>query len=288
MADTETGRGATFDEIVAFDTPENVVFGYIVAGIGSRFLAALLDTFLIVTLQIVTNFTLLFIVSRIAGESVLDFGSNRGLSLLAAIFGLISFAFLWGYYIFFELLWNGQSPGKRLVGLRVIQQNGAPIDVAAAFIRNLVRIIDFLPLYYGVGVLTMFIDAKSRRLGDFAGGTLVVYDRGAVTLEDLAREETDLDRSLSVNPLTRAQSVPSLGGRRLQSRHITLARNYLSRQHELHNRGPLAIYLAQRLLAEMDRNVPPLDETAALTLLKQIAGYESQPANETSSERVSE
>ncbi|MEK7327557.1 MAG: RDD family protein, partial [Chloroflexota bacterium] len=96
---------------------------------------------------------------------------------LVAIFGLISFAFFWGYYILFEMLWNGQSPGKRWVGLRVIRTDGTPITLTESIIRNLVRLVDFLPAYYGVGVVTMFINEQSRRLGDLAAGTLVVHDR---------------------------------------------------------------------------------------------------------------
>ncbi len=268
---------AAFEELLAFDTPENVVFGYGIAGIGSRFLAALIDTVLLIALQLLVNLTLLFVVAIIAGQSLAEFGQNRGLSLLVGVFGLVSFAFLWGYYIFFELLWNGQSPGKRIIGLRVIQRNGAPIDVAAAMIRNLVRIVDFLPLYYGLGVVTMFIDRKSRRLGDFAAGTLVVYDRGAVTLDDLAQEEAQLDRSLALQPLSGyIRSAPRPDGQ-YRAGHVALARSYLARQHELANRGALALYLAQRMLQAQQRPAENLDEESAITFLKQVAGYEQQP-----------
>ncbi len=104
-------------------------------------------------------------------------------SWIVAILGLISFILLWGYYIFFEILWNGQSPGKRWVGLRVIRIDGTPITLSESIIRNLVRIIDFLPTAYGVGVVTMFINTNSRRVGDLAAGTIVVHDREAKGLE---------------------------------------------------------------------------------------------------------
>lgn len=267
-----------FEQILEFDTPENVVFGYIVAGIGSRFLAAFLDTVLIVMLQVVANLTLLLAVALIAGESLSDFAASRNLSLLAAVFGLLSFAFLWGYYIFFELLWNGQSPGKRWIGLRVIQQNGRPIDVAAALIRNLVRIVDFLPLYYGVGVLSMFIDRQSRRLGDFAASTVVVYDRGALSLQDLALQAAQVDRSLHLTSLHGMEGLPSIARSRLKPAHVSVAREFLGRQHELYNRGELALFLAHRILADLEAPADSVDEEKALALLKAVAGHDTRPA----------
>jgi hypothetical protein len=86
-----------------------------------------------------------------------------------------------GYFMVFEILWNGQTPGKRLVGVRVIRENGYPIRPVDAVIRNLVRIVDWLPATYGIGVLTMLLNRRSKRLGDFASGTIVIREaaRGA-------------------------------------------------------------------------------------------------------------
>src|SRR4029078_5649079 len=81
-----------------------------------------------------------------------------------------------GYYMVFEILWNGQTPGKRLVGVRVMRENGYPIRPVDAVIRNLVRIVDWLPATYGIGVLTMLLNKRSKRLGDFASGTIVVRE----------------------------------------------------------------------------------------------------------------
>src|SRR5262249_1027168 len=151
------------DELLSIDTPENVAFGYTVAGIGSRFLAALVDTIIIVTLQIIVLLVSGFALNR------LDLIDALG-AWLAAIFGLIAFLMFWGYYIFFEMLWNGQSPGKRWAGLRVIRVDGTPVTLAESIIRNLVRIIDFLPIGYGLGIVTMFVNDQARRLGDMAAG----------------------------------------------------------------------------------------------------------------------
>src|SRR5260370_38340580 len=113
------------DEPLRIDAPENVIFGYRVAGIGSRFLAALIDTTLILVLQLVVNIGVLLVARFLFGFSLS--GSDTGLAWLLGIFGLVAFAFLWGYYIFFEVLWNGQSPGKRRVALPVLGMDGPPI-----------------------------------------------------------------------------------------------------------------------------------------------------------------
>ena len=169
------------DEFLNIDTPENVVFGYEVVGIGSRFLAALIDTLIIGFLLIATNAILILVF--VGGFNNLSSAS----SIVIALISLISFAFFWGYYIFFEMTWNGSSPGKRQVGIRVIRADGTPITLAESVIRNLVRLIDFLPGAYGLGLVTMFIDGKARRLGDLAANTLVVREQTAVSLESLSQ-----------------------------------------------------------------------------------------------------
>ncbi len=164
------------------ETPENIAFRYEVAGIGSRFLATLLDTLILILLWLGVWLVILPVAALVEDESTT--------SIVLAIGILLSFAFFWGYYIFFELTWNGQSPGKRAIKLRVVRSGGRPVTFAASAIRNLVRIIDFLPGLYGLGVIVMFLDPRSRRLGDLAGGTLVVREPQTVTLDNLTRRRS--------------------------------------------------------------------------------------------------
>ncbi|MBI3244660.1 MAG: RDD family protein [Chloroflexi bacterium] len=232
------------EDYLSIETPENVAFGYKVAGIGSRFLAALVDTLIIFVLQIIVLLALilfarLFFVDRLDTESPV-------VAWLIAIFGLISFAFLWGYYILFEMLWNGQSPGKRWVGLRVIRTDGTPLTLTESIIRNLVRLVDFLPAYYGVGVVTMFINEQSRRLGDLAAGTLVVHDRAAITLESLT-----VKPPLSVVAGSASAAVAGLPVERLSGHEIEIAEDFLRRRYELANRSILARRILQALLDKM-------------------------------------
>jgi uncharacterized RDD family membrane protein YckC len=159
-------------------TPERVSLQYDIAGIGSRGAAAIVDT--AIQLVAVVVFFLGVSAAAVVGASV----GIRGEGLAVLLFGLIVlalFVITAGYFMVFEILWNGQTPGKRLVGVRVIRENGYPIRPVDAVIRNLVRIVDWLPATYGIGVLTMLLNRRSKRLGDFASGTIVIREaaRGA-------------------------------------------------------------------------------------------------------------
>jgi hypothetical protein len=111
------------------------------------------------------------------------FGSGELALLIEIILGFILLA---GYFLISEAAWNGQTLGKRAARLRVVGDHGEPLTLAQAAIRNLVRIVDFLPVFYAIGMLTLFINGRGKRLGDFAAGTLVVRDRERVSLYDLS------------------------------------------------------------------------------------------------------
>ena len=115
---------------------------------------------------------------------------------IAAIAGLVSFALYNGYFILLEWLLNGQTPGKRLLHIRVIKQGGYALRFFDTLLRNLLRVIDFLPLFYGVGLTSLLLTRDSQRVGDLVAGTLVVYQEPVETdslLPDLpAPEESEL------------------------------------------------------------------------------------------------
>ena len=91
------------------------------------------------------------------------------------VYAVLMFALMWLYPMLFEVLWDGRTPGKRAMGLRVIAANGAPIGWLAAFARNLLRVVDMLPFFYATGLVTSLADPWGRRLGDMVAGTLVVH-----------------------------------------------------------------------------------------------------------------
>lgn len=154
---------------LTIDTPEQVHLEFALAGIGSRFMAAFLD----IVIEII-GYLMLFLLSLLFFSSGLF---NGGRSVWwEAILGLILFCINWGYYAIFEAVWKGQTPGKRWAGIRVIKDSGRPINAFEAITRNLIRFVDFLPAFYGIGVITMLLNAKNRRLGDYVAGTIVVHE----------------------------------------------------------------------------------------------------------------
>jgi uncharacterized RDD family membrane protein YckC len=240
----------SFDTL-KIDTPENVTFDYPVAGIGSRFLAALVDTAVITVLQVIIFGTLLWVIAQMNNFSPFSPSDNSSdEKIIYWVFGIIillSFVFYWGYYIFFETLWNGQTPGKRIVGLRVIRVDGTPVSLSEVVIRNLVRTIDLLPLAYGVGVVTMFISQNSRRLGDLAAGTVVVHEKKTTQLQEIT---TDRQHELAT---IKTNSTPPLSFPmdRLKAEDVQLIEEYLLRRDQLTNRQQLAGHILNTLLERL-------------------------------------
>ena len=179
----------TSDDLV-IPTPERVAFQYEIAGIGSRFLAQILDSLVITVILIAIT----ILAASLGGV----FGSGELALLIEIILGFILLA---GYFLVSEAAWNGQTLGKRAARLRVVGDHGEPLTLGQAAIRNLVRIVDFLPLFYAIGMLTLFINGRGKRLGDFAAGTLVVRDRERVSLYDLS--------SAPAGEVAAPQSAPS-------------------------------------------------------------------------------
>jgi uncharacterized membrane protein SpoIIM required for sporulation/uncharacterized RDD family membrane protein YckC len=153
---------------VEIETPEHVTLGLEVAGVGSRTLAAAYDLLLVLVLALLASLGLAFA------------GMGLGSSWAVAALILVNFSIIWGYFALFEGLWNGRTPGKRRVGIRVIMDTGHPVTLQAALIRNLLRIVDLQPgISALVGLATMLFHPHGKRLGDLVAGTLVVRDEVA-------------------------------------------------------------------------------------------------------------
>lgn len=163
-------------------TPERVSVELPIAGLGSRAMAYLVDTLLLGAVALVVYFVITFFVPE-AVNVVLGLGRTT-LAIGVALVG----GGLWIYWTVFEVVWNGQSPGKRLVRIRVVKSDGAPTTFFSSAVRNLLRLVDFLPTCYPVGVITMLIDKRHRRLGDLLAGTVLVRDE-QVNLDAYARLE---------------------------------------------------------------------------------------------------
>ncbi len=155
---------------LSIETPELVAIELPLAGIGSRFIALLVDYliwgvgFAFLSLLLAVILPSITIFSRLSAQ--------WALALVIFFFFLVN----WGYFTLFEAFWNGRTPGKRVARIRVIQRSGRGIGIFESMTRNLVRFVDQLPGVYAVGVITMFITRQHQRLGDLAAGTLVVRD----------------------------------------------------------------------------------------------------------------
>jgi len=248
-------------------TPENVTFGYVVAGLGSRFIAALIDTLLLSVLLLLLNILLVAFIGWVADASpvmnvaVDDPGWVAGLVL--AFYALLNFAILWGYYLIFELGWQGQTPGKRLTGIRVVKLDGSAPGFLEVAIRNLVRIVDFLPSAYALGLIVMFLSRQARRLGDYAAGTLVVYEGVTSQPELFTRpsvREFRQGRLLSspsenATPSENAASeIPNL--RRLTGDEYQLICTVLERQMRNQADPAMMMRLAHAIAARLEMPLP--------------------------------
>jgi uncharacterized RDD family membrane protein YckC len=147
-------------------TPEQVEVRLVPAGPGSRFLALIVDsTFALAISSALYN----LIVPTVSG------------GIGYAIWATLNFVLAWGYHVYFETARRGQSPGKRLLGLRVVDGRGLPLAVEQSFVRNVIRVLDLAPVFYGVGAAAMGADRHRRRLGDLAADTMVVRESRALS-----------------------------------------------------------------------------------------------------------
>jgi uncharacterized RDD family membrane protein YckC len=162
---------AEHQDKLTIETPELIPLEFPLAGIGSRFLAIAVDT--LIQLGVAAG---LFMLGLLAYSSS-TFQSHYRQVWLGA-FGIIAYFLLqFGYFAGFESFWNGQTPGKRYLNLRVIKDSGQPINVYESVARNLLRIVDSLPGFYGIGIVSVLVSQKSQRLGDFVAGTVVVHEK---------------------------------------------------------------------------------------------------------------
>ncbi len=234
-------------------TPENVELRFEVAGVGSRVAAALIDYLILGVSYGILLIGGSFAVTLLGGlgGSFGDSGSNGPLTstfqqasayILLALIVLGSFFGWWGYFILFELLWNGQSPGKRRLGLRVVRAGGQPISLTASLVRNVLRIVD-VALY--VGIVVMLIDRRSRRLGDLAAGTLVVREPRFTSVSGSKSAFASIEL-----PSVEARTIEDLpNADRLTMAHYSLIRDFFARRSRLpaHQSAALAAQIAGRL-----------------------------------------
>jgi len=210
------------------ETADHVVLRYDLAGGGNRGFAALVDFILA---------TLIFVGALFLFSTLADAVGFESASPYFGIGVLLTFAVAWSYFILLEWLGNGQTIGKRIFGLRVIAEDGAPAGFTAVLVRNLLRMVDFLPGFYGFGLLAIVVSSRSQRLGDLAAGTFVVR---------APRPQLDYFSLRTVTPLGAGAHVET---RVLPGEAQRLVREFVAREAKLapDHRAPLAGQLAERL-----------------------------------------
>lgn len=224
-------------------SPEKVRLEFKLAGIGSRFAAAFVDgvfkTILVVFFVVVS--CSLWGVGLSGWVDVLEF--EEYFSLWGALILLIIFGIVYGYSIFFETIWNGQTPGKRLIKIRVVQGDGSPVTFMQVLVRNMLTIIDQLPFLYAVGMVAVLVTRRNQRLGDLAAGTVVLREKGgsAPPVIDYAVPEAEWAGSarLYLHTITEAE--------------FATLKQYLLRKDEL--RPEEASQLEHRLVAHFSKKL---------------------------------
>jgi uncharacterized RDD family membrane protein YckC len=209
-------------------TGESVAFTYELAGLGSRFFAVFID----MTIQIAVVVAAVLLLAWIASNAQPGAAVDRtpvgkvAQAVVIALISLAGFLLFFGYFIFFEWRFAGRTPGKRLLGIRVVRDGGFPLDFTSAVVRNVVRILELGLGFYAVSAFSTLLSPLNRRLGDMAAGTIVVRDnrfertrvapgryepreRDDAVVDALSEPERDLirryaDRRASLNSDSRA------------------------------------------------------------------------------------
>ena len=243
-------------EKLIIETPEQTSIEFPLAGIGSRFLAVLIDSLIQGTTVIVS--VLLFVGLGFGSRFAAFPGSSTAGIWVVAILIFLYFLLMYGYFILFESIWNGQTPGKRLTHIRVIKDSGQPITAIDAVGRNLLRLVDQLPFAYGIGVLCAWISPQSKRLGDYVAGTVVVHEKPFETVAP----QWDTPAQASAH---------QYGASRLTPEEFALVETFLSRRSALEAgvRYDTATSIVRRIESKL--TLPPEGKPPAETILEDLS-----------------
>ncbi len=225
-------------------TPEGVRLELAIAGIGSRLAARLLDS-------LIQGAFILALILTLGATGVMTNGFGGSGGVVVAIVILILFFTLFLYDLVFEIAMNGQTPGKRATGIRVVDASGAPAAPLALVTRNIVRIVDFLPVYYAAGLITMLATQRTQRLGDLAAHTIVVRER---TGDQHNHALHAFGTQLSVPP----SAIAAWDVSAVTPDEVQLCRQFLMRRFTVppHVRYELSLDIAQRLARKIT-GLPP-------------------------------
>lgn len=255
------------EETLIIETPERVPLAFALASIGNRFLAAAIDH----AIQYSAIVLVVWAFLNIANIDVLG-GSNSENKTLAdlpnwtiAVMIICLFLLFTGYFILFEWLWGGQTPGKRLLRLRVIREDGRPITLWEAIARNLLRIFDSVPGFfvpiYSVGLIVIFLSKRDQRVGDIFAGTVVIRERSdeAPTFADTFSNPVSDAAFRRVQKRTQFDADISIIG----DREIEVVESFLRRRWDLTERH--RIWMAWRVALPIMYKIKPNYDAATFS-----------------------
>lgn len=237
-------------------TPEGVDIELTLAGVGSRFVATFVDQLLqsAVLLALALAGTLAGVGGgggggSGGGSSELDGGGDDVALAAVAVTALLLFAVQFGYHVLFETLASGRTPGKRWTGLRVVTTGGGPVSFLTSVVRNLLRLVDLLPGFYGVAIVSVLASNRNQRLGDMAAGTLVVRERSGGRTVDRRRLRRKTARSVRLIPGPPSPDIGTWDVASVTAEELATVRRFLERRTTLtpESRSRLARELASRL-----------------------------------------
>ncbi len=266
------------EETLIIETPEHVELQFALASVGNRFLACVVDhTLQLLALALISTLTYnLSAGARRLGSRMASGVEEGNLWMMAALV-LTMFVIFFGYFTFFEAMWNGQTPGKRWLKLRVIQEDGRPIGFFAAFARNMLRLADMIPPpFYSLGVLSIFASARSKRLGDFVANTVVIKERST---EAPKFEEVFTSAEIDTALRRVAQAVDFRGDIRVVTEsEMQVVESFLRRRFDIPEqpRGWLAWRVAAPLLNKIQPDYEPAGFSYEGFLEELIARYRVQ------------
>jgi uncharacterized RDD family membrane protein YckC len=265
-------REPEWDQL-SIETPELVAIDMPVAGLGSRFIALLVD-YLIWLAVIVLAVILLSVL-----DPSLSHFSKLGEKWEMAVFIFLPFIFRWGYFTLFEAFWNGRTPGKRVAKIRVIQRTGRGIGLFESMTRNFLRFVDEIPVVYMVGAVSIFLTRQHQRLGDLAAGTIVVHERERLDESSAASSHRSFTAGLfeqQVSPPIPAQraslmDLPSSAIQRLGIADLEVLEGFFARRLDftLETRAALAQRIVMSIHAKTGLAVPTGISTE--TFLEEVA-----------------
>lgn len=215
------------DDRVSIITPDHIELDFETAGLGSRLMAALIDVLVIFGI-----FLVLLIGGILAGITGFGIGGQQPSVVVLAFLLMFLYAVVWGYFVFFEALWRGQTPGKRIAGIRVVLDNGLPVGWRESALRNLVRAADVMPPPAClVGSLMVLFSHRGKRLGDLLAGTMVVREEFVSGSHPRAsRWETAWVAGAEQGKTRRSIAM---GDMKIDARQIQIIERFLARCHSL-------------------------------------------------------